>query len=101
MVIFLFGAYFGGHFSYHSNGKSQINTWATGIIKQSDQSLEYSMNVKLLTGHNLEYLSLTGGCTGSSESTLVKMPHYCKSHVEANFFFFFFFQIYDQDKFWT
>ena len=32
------------------------------------------MSVKLLTEHNLEILSLTGRCTGSSESTLVKMP---------------------------
>ena len=31
------------------------------------------MIVKLLTEHNLEFLSLTGGCRGSSESTLVKM----------------------------
>ena len=30
------------------------------------------MSVKLLTEHHLEFLSLTGGCTGSSESTLVK-----------------------------
>ena len=45
----------------------------------SDQSLclslEYSMSVKLLTEHHLEFLSLKGGCTGSSKSTLVKMPH--------------------------
>ena len=35
------------------------------------------MSVKLLTEHHLEFLCLTGGCTGSSESTqsLVKMPH--------------------------
>ena len=33
------------------------------------------MTVKLLTEHHLEFLSLKGGCTGSSESTLVKMPH--------------------------
>ena len=32
------------------------------------------MVVKLLTEHHLEFLSLNGGCTGSSESTLVKMP---------------------------
>ena len=38
-------------------------------------SLEYSMSVKLLTEHHLEFLSLKGGCTGSSEFTLVKMPH--------------------------
>ena len=30
------------------------------------------MIVKLLTEHNLEFLSLKGGCRGSSESTLVK-----------------------------
>ena len=29
------------------------------------------MVVKLLTEHHLEYLSLKGGCTCSSESTLV------------------------------
>ena len=41
------------------------------------------MSVKLLTEHHLEFLSLKGGCTGSSESTLVKMPHCWKSHVTA------------------
>ena len=54
---------------------------------QSDQSLcsllEYSMSVKLRTGHRLEFLSLIGGCTGSSESTLVKIPHCWKSHAMA------------------
>ena len=54
---------------------------------QSDQSLclslEYSMSVKLLTEHYLEFLSVKGGCTGLSESTLVKMPHCWKSHVAA------------------
>ena len=39
------------------------------------------MSVKLLTEHHLEFLSLKGGCTGSSESTLVKMAHCWKSHV--------------------
>ena len=33
------------------------------------------MSVKLLTEHHLEFVSLKGGCTGSSESTLVRMPH--------------------------
>ena len=46
-------------------------------------SLEYPISVKLLTEHHLEFLSLKGGCTGSSESTLVKMPHCLKSHVAA------------------
>ena len=41
------------------------------------------MTVKLLTEHHLEFLSLKGGCTGSSESTLVKMPHCWKSCVAA------------------
>ena len=36
-----------------------------------------------VTEHHLEFLSLKGGCTGSSESTLVKMPHCWKSHVTA------------------
>ena len=43
------------------------------------------MNIKLLTEHYLEFLSLKGSCTGSSESTLVKMPHRWKSHVAAHF----------------
>ena len=43
------------------------------------------MSVELLTEHYLEFLSLKGGCTGSSESTLVKMPHCWKSHVAAQF----------------
>ena len=46
-------------------------------------SLEYSMCVKLLTEPYLEFLNLKGDCTGSSESTLVKMPHCWKSHVTA------------------
>ena len=57
-------------------------------IAQTDQSLcwslEYSMTVKLLTEQTLEFLSLTRGCTGLSESTLVKMPHCWKSHAAAH-----------------
>ena len=41
------------------------------------------MTVKLLTEHHLEFLNLKGGCTGLSESTLVKMLHCWKSHVRA------------------
>ena len=33
------------------------------------------MIVKLLTEYHLEFLSLKGGCRGSSESTLVKMSN--------------------------
>ena len=55
---------------------------------QSDQSLseslEYSMTVKQLTEHHLEFLSLKEGRTGPSESTLNKMPHCWKSHVAAH-----------------
>ena len=41
------------------------------------------MVVKLQTEHHLEFLCLKGFCTGSSEPTLVKMPHCWKSHVTA------------------
>ena len=52
-----------------------------GASKASDQPAHmHSLNrafasrcVKLLTEHRLEFVSLKGGCTGSSESTLVKM----------------------------
>ena len=51
----------------------------TCAYAQSDQSLcrslKYSMTVKLLTEQHLQFLNLKGGCTGWSESTLVKMPH--------------------------
>ena len=45
------------------------------------------MTLRLLTKHHLEFLSLKGGCTDSSESTLVKMPHCWKSHVAAHIYF--------------
>ena len=52
---------------------------------QTDQSLcwllKYSMTIKLLTEPHLRFLSLKGCCIGSSESTLVKIPHCWKSHV--------------------
>ena len=41
------------------------------------------MIVKLLTEHHLEFLSLKGGYTGSSESTHFKMPLCWKSHALA------------------
>ena len=57
---------------------------------QSDQilclSLAYSISVTLLTEQHLEFLSLKGGCTGLYESTLVKMPHWWKSHVMAHLY---------------
>ena len=57
---------------------------------QSDQSLclslDYSINIKLLTEQHLEFLSLKGRYTGSSESILVNMPHCWKSRVTAKMF---------------
>ena len=43
------------------------------------------MSVKLLTKHNLEFLSLKGFCIGSYESKLAKMPHCWESYVAAHF----------------
>ena len=50
-------------------------------------------SVKLLTEHHLEFLSLKEGCTDSSESTLVNMPHCWKSHVVAHLYKVKFFNI--------
>ena len=47
------------------------------------------MNIKLLTEHHFEFVSLKGGCTGLSESTLVKMPH-CWKHMSLLIEFVFF-----------
>ena len=41
------------------------------------------MIVKLLTEYRLEFLSLKGGCRGSSDSTLVNMSNCWKSHATA------------------
>ena len=45
------------------------------------------MIVKLLTEHHLDFLSLTGGCSSSSESTLVEMSNCWKSHGAAHISF--------------
>ena len=42
------------------------------------------MIVKLLTEQHLEFLSLKGGCYGSSESALVKMSNCWKPHATAH-----------------
>ena len=53
------------------------------------------MIVKLLNEHHLAFLSLKGGCTGSSESTLVKFSNCWKSHAMAQMLLIlFFFLIY-------
>ena len=58
---------------------------------QSDQSLckslKYSITAKLLTEQHLEFLSFKGCCTGSSESTLVKIPHCWKPRIVAHILF--------------
>ena len=41
------------------------------------------MIVKLLTDYHLEFLSLTGGCRGSTESTLDNISNCWKSHAAA------------------
>ena len=43
------------------------------------------MIVKLLTEHDLEFLSLKGGFRGLSESTPVKLSNCWKSHATAHF----------------
>ena len=44
------------------------------------------MIVKLLTERHLEFLSITGGCRGPSQSTLVKMSNCWKSRALAHLF---------------
>ena len=45
------------------------------------------LSVQLLREHHLDFLSLKEGCTSSSESTHVKMPHCWKSHLAAHIWF--------------
>ena len=42
------------------------------------------MIVGLLTEYHLGFLRLEDGCVGLSGSTLVKMPHFLKSHATAH-----------------
>ena len=67
------------------------NNVVCATSKGSDQPAHMRSLIRAFTGRlnflwtlsYLEFLSLTGGCTGSSESTLVRMPHCWKSHVMA------------------
>ena len=68
---------------YVRPAKAQTSLGIRAVYQILCKSLEYSMTVKLLTEHHLEFLSLKGGSTGSSESTHVKMPHCWKSHALA------------------
>ena len=49
------------------------------------------MFVKLLSEHHLEFLSLKGGYTCSSESTLVKMSNCWQNHALAHIFLLFYY----------
>ena len=53
-------------------------------VRPTKPQISLRIYIKLLTEHHLEFLSLKGGHTGSSESTLVAMPHCWKSHVTAH-----------------
>ena len=48
-------------------------------------SLEYSMTLRLLTKHHLEFLSWKGGCTGSSETTLFQNTTLLKITCRGSF----------------
>ena len=57
---------------------------SNNVVSMCDQQslLDYSMSVKF--SDPTSFLSFKkGGCTGLSESILVKMPHCLKSHVAA------------------
>ena len=68
---------------YVPPAKPQISLCICSLIRAFASRLNI-LSVQLLTEHHLEFLSLKGGCTGSSESTLVKIPHCWKSHVTAH-----------------
>ena len=57
---------------------------ARNLIRAFASRVNILMSVELLTEQYLEFLSLTGGCTGSSEYTHVKTAHCWKSHVAAH-----------------
>ena len=57
------------------------------------------MSVKLLTEQCFELPRLKGGYTGSSEATLVEMPHCLKSRVTAHMYYFY--QTLTQVRIWA
>ena len=46
------------------------------------------MTIKLPNAYNFEFLSLNGGCRGSSETTHVKITYCWKSHVKSKVLLF-------------
>ena len=101
MAIF---CYFFSRFFCSLNWEFSYSNWEKNILfgigntteyrsskrAKKNPALEYSMTLKLQTEHHLKCLSLKGGCTGSSASTLVKIPHGWKSNVAAHLLFVFF-----------
>ena len=71
---------------YVGPAKPQISLPIRAVWSEPLLALEYSISVKIPTDHHLMLLSLKGGRTGSSESTLVKIPNCWKSHVTAQMF---------------
>ena len=61
------------------------NNVVCATIKALDQAAHMRSLIRAFASrlNILEFLGLKGGCTGSSESTLVKMPTSWKSHVTA------------------
>ena len=70
----------------YATSKGADQSAHTRSLLRAFASCSNYMNAKLLTKHHLEFLSLKGGCTGSSESTHVKMPHCWKSKALAHMF---------------
>ena len=66
--------------------KPHLSLHICAVWQSLCQSLKYSLCVKPLTEHHLEFLSLKVGCTDWSESTHIKMPQCWKSHVTAHSF---------------
>ena len=64
-------------------GNRTCDPWFT---RQAVYPLHHSSSYCATDYNHLEFVSLTltGGYTGLSESTLVKMPHCWKSHVAAH-----------------
>ena len=49
------------------------------MLKNQKMTKNHEKLPSMQRDNNLDFLSLKGGCTGSSESTLVKIPHCWKS----------------------
>ena len=70
----------------NKQAKAQTSLHIRAVLSEPLVVVAYYMSIKVLTEHHLEFLSLNGGCTGSSESTFVKIPHCWKSHVAAELY---------------